>query len=297
MIGGVGSTHPEMRGGEGVRRWSADDGLAAAWLDRVSAWIAHQPTADHPAGLAAVRGAILIDLERLGFSVREYASNDAAPVLVASRAPDAGTAWVGLFAHYDVERAGPDWSSEPFTVRVVDGRAFARGIGDDLGPLALRLLALDNAIAERRVLPGVVWVIQGEEEIGSPWAHALFPCLSLPDVALWIEETGYFEEDGTQRVLVRRMPERLAPVLARLSALAHADGREVRVLDRYLNKAFGESRCPCLTHLVRDAPYLAVGPNDTRARIHAPDESLPLATLDLAAAQFVAVLEEAARCA
>lgn len=296
-MGGVGSTYQEMRGGEGARGWLMDDGLAAAWLDRVSTWIAHQPTVDHPAGLAAVRDAIVVHLERLGFSMRVHASVDAAPVLVASRVPDAGTAWVGLFAHYDVERAGPGWSTDPFTVRVAKGRAFARGIGDNLGPLALRLLALNNAIAQQRVLPGIVWVIQGEEEIASPWAHALFPRLSLPDVALWIEETGYFEEDGTQRVLARRMPEQLAPILARVESLAHAEGRGVRVLDRYLHKAFGESRCPCLAHLVRDAPYLAVGPNDTRARIHTPDESLPLTTLDLAAAQFVAVLEEAARCA
>jgi acetylornithine deacetylase/succinyl-diaminopimelate desuccinylase-like protein len=161
------------------------------------------------------------------------------------------------------------------------------------------VLALEELMSRsfaRAALPGLAWIIQGEEEIGSPWAHTLFPRLALPDISLWIEETGYFEEDGTQRVLARRIPPQLAPILDRVAALARAEGRDVRVLDRYLNKAFGESRCPCLTHLVRGAPYLAIGPNDTRTRIHAPDESLPLGTLALASRQFLGVLQEVARC-
>lgn len=276
------------------------------WLDLVAPWIAARPTAGHPAGLTRVREAVAARLERLGFSVRLHTSGLAAKVIVATRQPEASARWVGLFAHYDVEEAGDGWSSDPFAVCVMSERAFGRGIGDNLGPLALRFLALEDAIGEgspgaslraRTALPGLVWVIQGEEEIGSPWAHELFPDLELPAIALWLEETGYFEADGTQRILARRIPAHLASIFDRVAALARAEGREICVFDRYLNKAFGESRCPCLTHLVRAAPYLAIGPNDTRTRIHAPDESLPLGTLELAAAQFIGVLEEIARCA
>ncbi|MEP7124430.1 MAG: M20/M25/M40 family metallo-hydrolase [Byssovorax sp.] len=269
------------------------------WLPLVGSWIAARPVAGHDAGLALVRADLLAWLERLGFSARVHTRGDAAPILVATRPPERGTAWVGLFAHYDVEAAGDGWSSDPFTVRCADGRAFGRGVADNLGPLALRLLGLREVVdrgGAREGLPGLVWVIQGEEEIGSPWAHALFPRLDLPEVQLWIEETGYFESDGAQRVLARRIPPRLAPVLDRIRALASAEGRTTHVLDRYLNKAFGESRCPCLAHLVREAPYLAIGPNDTRSRIHAPDESLPLGALALSAAQLVGVLHEVARC-
>ena len=278
----------------------------AIWLDLVTSWVAARPTAGHPEGLERVRGALAARLERLGFSVRAHANGGAAPVLVAVRPPEEGVTYVGLSAHYDVEEAGDGWSSEPFSVHVVSGRAFGRGVGDNLGPLALRIIALEETLGEgppgpggrtRPALPGLVWVIQGEEEVGSPWAHALFPTLDLPPIGLWLEETGYFEEDGTQRVLARRIPEHLASILDRVEALARAEGRGVRVLDRYLNKAFGESRCPCLTHLVNGAPYLAIGPNDTRTRIHAPDESLPLSTLELSAAQLISVLHEVARCA
>ncbi|UQA64026.1 M20/M25/M40 family metallo-hydrolase [Polyangium aurulentum] len=272
------------------------------WLDLVSSWVTARPTASHPAGRALVREELVGRLERLGFSVRVHANGDAAPVLVAERPPETGARWVGLFAHYDVEEAGDGWSRDPFAVSVVDGRVFGRGVGDNLGPLSMRLLALEEVIdagndLASSGLPGLVWVIQGEEEIGSPWAHMLFPKLDLPAVDLWLEETGYFEEDGTQRILARRLPARLAPLLHRVETLARAEGRGMRVLDRYLNKAFGENRCPCLTHLVREAPYLAIGTNDTRTRIHAPDESLPLATFELGWAQFVALLHEVPRCA
>lgn len=270
-----------------------------AWLSLVSAWVAARPVAGRSEGLATVRQAVRARLDRLGFATRLHTSGDAAPVIVATRPPELGASWVGLFGHYDVEAAGEGWASEPFVVSVAGGRAFGRGVADNLGPLALRLLALEAMLGRsgsRAGLPGLVWVIQGEEEIGSPWAHALFPRLDLPEIQLWIEETGYFEADGAQRVLARRIVPRLAPVIEIVRALAGADGRAIHVLDRHLNKAFGESRCPCLTHLVRDAPYLAIGPNDTRSRIHAPGESLPLDTLALSAAQLLGVLHEVARC-
>jgi acetylornithine deacetylase/succinyl-diaminopimelate desuccinylase-like protein len=275
------------------------DRVVDAWRDLVSSWVAARPVAGHLEGLASVREDIVARLDRLGFSTRLHPNGDAAPVVVATRAPEIGASWVGLSAHYDVEAAGDGWARDPFAVSFAGGRAFGRGVADNLGPLALRLLALEDFLGRggaREGVPGLVWVIQGEEEIGSPWAHALFPRLDLPRIQLWIEETGYFEADGAQRVLARRISPRLSPTIERVRALAGADGRAIHVLDRHLNKAFGESRCPCLTHLVRDAPYLAIGPNDTRSRIHAPDESLPLDTLALSAAQLVGVLQEVARC-
>lgn len=125
----------------------------------------------------------------------------------------------------------------------------------------LRLTALAGAAQ----LPSLVWVLQGEEEIGSPAAHAIYPELRLPPVSLWLEETGYFELDGRQRVLVRRpSPVTTAWVDAALE-LATAMQRGVELHDRYLNKAFGTHRCPFLTHLVGDATTSRSAPT-TRGR-------------------------------
>lgn len=272
------------------------DLVSTEWMNLLGSWLTCRPTAGHPEGLASLRGDLRTRLGALGFSVTHHESSGAEPILIATRPPSAGVApsrWVGLFAHYDVEEAGSGWSMDPFVLSVKKGRVYGRGVADNLGPLALRLISLARA----SVSPGLVWVIQGEEEIGSPFAHQIFPDLRLPSVTLWLEETGYFEQDGTQRLLLRRPTPLLHRALRALADLAAAEGREQRILDRYLNKAFGQARCPCLLHLVGDRPYLAIGPNDTSSRIHAPDESLPLDTLALSRVQFVRLLEEVAACA
>lgn len=266
------------------------------WLELTTSFVQARSTTSHRPGLMEMRETLRMRLSRLGFDVQVLGDEPVAPVLVAVRPGTSGSSTVGLFAHYDVEEAGDGWTTEPFRPVVTGNRLYGRGVGDNLGPLALRLLALEDTLTNAERFPTLVWVIQGEEEIGSPWAHTLFPRLALPVVDCWLEETGYFEEDGTQRMLARRIPPSFASMIDAISSLAHADGRHVRVYDRYLNKAFGEARCPCLTHLLKDAPYLAIGPNDTRTRIHAANESLPLQTIALSKNQFVAALRELARC-
>ena len=50
---------------------------------------------------------------------------------------------------------------------------------------------------------------------------------------------------------------------------------EVAVEQRYLNKANGAENCPYIKHIVRDLPYIAIGPNDVKTDIHSPNESIP----------------------
>jgi hypothetical protein len=165
-----------------------------------------------------------------------------------------------------------------------DGRLYGRGLADNLGPLAQRLLSC--AEIGRHGGAGIVWVIEGEEEVGSGWAQRLYPRLELPPVTLWLEETGYFYKDGTQRILSKGPSEVLGPIIDALGAIAATHGRAIRVRERFLNKAFGHDRCPALRHLVNGLPYLAVGPNDDRTRVHAPDESLDPGLLGLCDLQF-----------
>lgn len=248
------------------------------------------PCANNLAALCLARERVRTRLEQLGFHVLSIDHPDSPGVLVALR-PGAGSLTVGLSGHFDVETAGEGWTTNPFEPAIVDGRIFARGAADNLGPLLLRLAALEEASFS---LPSMVWVLQGEEEIGSPAAHQIYPRLELPPVDLWLEETGYFESDGSQRLLLRGTNVRTRSCIQAVFDTGAAAGRSVEVHDRFLNKAFGIHRCPFLTHLVKDATYLAIGPNDPASRIHKPDESLPIANLGLSVEQFLAVLRAAA---
>ena len=77
-------------------------------------------------------------------------------------------------------------------------RVFGRGISDNIGPFVQRLLVIEK----EPIGNGIVFVIQGEEEIGSPFAQLAYPQLKLPKVSLWVEETGYFYKNGNNRVLI-----------------------------------------------------------------------------------------------
>jgi acetylornithine deacetylase/succinyl-diaminopimelate desuccinylase-like protein len=142
----------------------------------------------------------------LGFTVEAHGRDRGRPLVVAHREARGLAGHVVLYGHYDVTPFGREqkWTHPPRELTVADGRLFARGVADNKGPLACRLAAL-----AARCPPSLTWLIQGEEETGSPVAHAL-----LPDVmrdlrpTLWLDETGYHDhEDGTLRLLGRTIGE------------------------------------------------------------------------------------------
>ncbi|MFI6734953.1 dipeptidase [Nonomuraea sp. NPDC050451] len=92
----------------------------------------------------------------------------ARPVILASCPAPSGRPTVLLYAHYDVQPAGDPaiWSSRPFEPRESGGRLYGRGSADDKAGIATHLAAL-RAHGGRPPV-GVVVLIEGEEEIGSP---------------------------------------------------------------------------------------------------------------------------------
>lgn len=77
-----------------------------------------------------------------------------------------------FYNHYDVQPPEPLdlWTTPPFQPEVRDGALYARGAKDDKGEFIARLAAVDAVrAAHGGELPcGVTFVLDGEEEIGSP---------------------------------------------------------------------------------------------------------------------------------
>ena len=99
------------------------------------------PTAGHPVVLGEWRGA-----------------PEGAPTLL-------------VYGHYDVQPAEPldEWTSAPFEPEVREGNLYARGSVDDKGQVYLHLKAVEALLAANGTLPAnVVFLVEGEEEIGSP---------------------------------------------------------------------------------------------------------------------------------
>src|SRR5574341_1406355 len=103
-----------------------------------------------------------------------------------------------LYGHYDVQPPEPMdlWESPPFEPTVRDGNLYARGVADNKGDQMCRMQAVEAWLATMGKLPlKIKWVIEGEEEIGSPnleaFAHKHADLLKA-DGCLW--ETGGYNE-------------------------------------------------------------------------------------------------------
>lgn len=245
-------------------------------------------------------------LGALGFAVEALGRDRGRPLLVARRAARGLGGQVVLYGHYDVTPYGREqgWNHPPRELTVADGRLFARGVADNKGPLACRIAAL--GMIERS--PALTWILQGEEETGSAVAHALLPgVMSELRPTLWLDETGYHDhEDGTLRLLGRTIggddvslpPDlELSDLLRALRGLASRWGVAARHERRGLNKSVVEGGCPFNRALPVGARYLAIGVNDSGARIHGLNESLPGWTFPLHTAELDVVFRWVGRVA
>jgi len=76
-----------------------------------------------------------------------------------------------FYGHYDVQPVDPLnlWDSGPFDPEVRDNKLFARGASDDKGQVFMHIKAVEALMNENGSLPvNVKFIIEGEEEIGSP---------------------------------------------------------------------------------------------------------------------------------
>jgi len=156
-------------------------------------------------GIPEMAALVARRLSALGAEVKVVpTAGDAPPVVWAELGQ--GERELLIYNHYDVQPAEPLelWESPPFEPTVRDGKLFARGASDDKGELATRIHATEAWLATQGPLPfKIKWLIEGEEEVGSPHIHAWVKqhgdWLHKPDgrpmdACLW--EFGGFDEHG-----------------------------------------------------------------------------------------------------
>ncbi|MCL0048953.1 M20/M25/M40 family metallo-hydrolase [Dehalococcoidia bacterium] len=96
-----------------------------------------------------------------------------------------------FYNHYDVQPPEPLelWSTPPFEPSIADGKLYARGVSDNKGDIIARLLAVKAFLRARGRLPvSVKFLIEGEEEVGSPHLPAFIrenQALLKSDACLW----------------------------------------------------------------------------------------------------------------
>ena len=109
-------------------------------------------------------------LSGIGLSAAVH-TTEGSPVVTARTPHDPAKRTVLIYGHYDVQPPDPleGWTSRPFEPRVEGGRIHARGAADNKGQILAHILGVAETLRERGSLPvNVIFLIEGEEEIGSP---------------------------------------------------------------------------------------------------------------------------------
>src|SRR5215218_6596002 len=92
------------------------------------------------------------------------------PVVYGEKLVDPSKPTVLVYGHYDVQPAEPLelWTSGPFEPVIKDGKLYARGSADDKGQFYMHVKALETLIKTNSLKNNIKFLIEGEEEIGSP---------------------------------------------------------------------------------------------------------------------------------
>ncbi len=168
-----------------------DEYLAAhrdAFLEELKRYLRQPSVAAQNWGMTEMAALAKERLEARGFDVKIIPT--AGYPVVYGELGD-GPRTLMIYDHYDVQPPEPLdlWETPAFEPAVRDGKLYARGVADNKGDQMCRMQAIEAWLATQGPLPlKIKWVIEGEEEIGSPnleaFAHAHADMLQA-DGCLW----------------------------------------------------------------------------------------------------------------
>src|SRR5215213_8908102 len=92
------------------------------------------------------------------------------PVVYGEKIVDPSKPTVLVYGHYDVQPADPLelWHSGPFEPVIKDGKVYARGSADDKGQFYMHVKAMEIMTKTNTMETNIKFLIEGEEEVGSP---------------------------------------------------------------------------------------------------------------------------------
>src|SRR5215213_11265634 len=92
------------------------------------------------------------------------------PVVYGEKIIDPSKPTVLVYGHYDVQPPDPLelWHSGPFEPVIKDGKVYARGSADDKGQFYMHVKAMEIMTKTNTMETNIKFLIEGEEEVGSP---------------------------------------------------------------------------------------------------------------------------------
>lgn len=92
------------------------------------------------------------------------------PVLLSTLEQNPGFDTVLIYGHYDIQPAemSDGWKTDPYKLVEEGGKLYARGVMDNKGQLLMHIIAIFDLIEKNELKYNIKFLIEGEEEIGSP---------------------------------------------------------------------------------------------------------------------------------
>ncbi|HXD77106.1 MAG TPA: dipeptidase [Puia sp.] len=125
---------------------------------------------EHKPDMLKCAEAVRQSLIKSGVDKAEVYPTDGHPVVYGEKIIDPKKPTVLVYGHYDVQPPDPLelWKSGPFEPVIRDGKIYARGSADDKGQFYMHVKAFETMIQTNTLPTNVKFIIEGEEEIGSP---------------------------------------------------------------------------------------------------------------------------------
>lgn len=109
-------------------------------------------------------------LKEAGADKAEVCPTNGFPIVYAEKITNPSWPTVLVYGHYDVQPADPYelWDSPPFEPVIKDEKIYARGACDDKGQMFMHVKAFEFLNKSGHLKCNVKFMIEGEEEVGSP---------------------------------------------------------------------------------------------------------------------------------
>ncbi len=154
---------------------------------------------EHKLDMVKTANALKDKLIAAGVDKAEVIPSEGNPVVYAEKIIDANLPTVLVYGHYDVMPVDPIelWKSPPFEPEIRDGKIYARGADDDKGQSFMHIKAFETMVATDSLTCNVKFMIEGEEEIGSPslgkWCEQHKEMLTADTIL--VSDTGMIAQD------------------------------------------------------------------------------------------------------
>ncbi|MGV3766869.1 MAG: dipeptidase [Chitinophagaceae bacterium] len=125
---------------------------------------------EHKQDMIACAEAVKAHLLKAGCTKAELFETPGHPIVYGEIITDPALPTVLVYGHYDVQPPDPLelWHSGPFEPVIKDGKIYARGACDDKGQFFMHVKALEVMKAAGQLTTNIKFLIEGEEEVGSP---------------------------------------------------------------------------------------------------------------------------------